>query len=306
METHSTSALGVERPLSRDGTLDVRIAGVTIQLTCADMALRLDPALVPFVVHGGSPDIRVVAGWGDLSRHRGGATLFDSGPLWQLCAEDDGFLFRFMMRPPAETPYKIARFDADFSHGEVVLDRSALGGRGAVYPLEYPLDELMLIHHLARGIGVEIHGCGILQGSGAGYLFAGHSGAGKSTMARLWIERTGTSVLSDDRVVLRNVDGQFRIYGTPWHGDEPLASPAGAPLAGILFLARGEEHQRVPLSPAQAVARLFACSFPPFHSAAGLEFVLQTLQEAAEAVPCEELRFTPRPDVVDFLLETLR
>ena len=72
-------------------------------------------------------------------------------------------------------------------------------------PLEYPLDELLLQGLLARGRGAEIHACGIADGSGRGLLFVGQSGAGKTTMARLWEGERGITVLSDDRIILRRV-----------------------------------------------------------------------------------------------------
>ena len=69
-----------------------------------------------------------------------------------------------------------------FTAGEVRLHRPYFEGREPVEPLEFPLGELLFINHLhAHRTGVEIHGCGVIDRSGAGYLFAGQSGAGKTT-----------------------------------------------------------------------------------------------------------------------------
>ena len=70
-------------------------------------------------------------------------------------------------------------------------------------PLEYPLDELLWIHRLSMGEGVEVHGCGVIAPDGRGLLLTGHSGAGKSTSSRLWSQHDGARVLSDDRIILR-------------------------------------------------------------------------------------------------------
>ena len=98
------------------------------------------------------------------------------------------------------------------------------------------------------------------------YLFVGQSGAGKTTMARLWLAEPGAVILSDDRIVLRSeLDGVW-MYGTPWHGDAPLASPRRARLARLFFLRHDTSNAITSVSGSRAAARLFAASFPPFHS----------------------------------------
>ena len=166
------------------------------------------------------------------------------------------------------------RLRPDFSSGTVSLHRPYFDASAPMYPLEYPLDELIVTNWLALGRGVEIHACAVRDVNGAGYLFAGHSGAGKSTIARLWRRQPGVTVLSDDRVILRREGDRIWMYGTPWHGDEPLSSPASAPLTHGFFLHHASRNLASPVGQARAASSLFACSFPPFYSASGLEFTL--------------------------------
>jgi serine kinase of HPr protein (carbohydrate metabolism regulator) len=105
-------------------------------------------------------------------------------------------------------------------------------------------------------------------------LFVGASGAGKTTMARLWLAERDAVILSDDRVVLRGEPDGLWMYGTPWHGEEPLASPDRVRLAGVFFLHHHERHEIAPVTRIDGVARLFAASFPPFHDARALDFTL--------------------------------
>ncbi len=89
--------------------------------------------------------------------------------------------------------------------------------------------------------------------------------------------------------------------GTPWHGDARLASPAGAPLNRVYFLARGEENQLLPQKSRESMARLFSSSFLPFYNSAGLEFTLSFFEGLVRAVPCFELRFLPDQRLFRFL-----
>ena len=73
--------------------------------------------------------------------------------------------------------------------------------------LSYPLDELLIMHRLTQEKAIELHSCGIVRPDGTGNLFVGHSGAGKSTTTRLWMERENVEILSDDRIIVRRDDG---------------------------------------------------------------------------------------------------
>jgi len=275
----------------------VRVAGLTIQLTCDEAALqglRVAPsrAYTPFLVPASPADVVLTAEARDLSGESVGECLFDSGGPWQLHRDRAGFAFRFLTPALGPTPYKTANLKQDFSAGRISLHHPFFAGRAPVDPLEYPLDELLIISLLAQGRGIEIHGCGVVH-EGKGYLFAGQSGAGKSTIARLWMDEHDALVLSDDRVILRGDGGRFWIHGTPWHGEAPLASPGCAPLAAVLFLRQHDQNGITPLRPADAVARLVAASFPPFYDREALSFSLTFLQSVVARTPSVEFCFAP-------------
>jgi hypothetical protein len=161
----------------------------------------------------------------------------------------------------------------------------------------------MINHFLARGKGVEIHACGVLDSQGWGHLFVGQSGAGKTTIAKLWESEIGVTVLSDDRIILRKMENTIWMYGTPWHGDAGLASPERAEVKGIYFLRHGKENELIAINRADSIGHLFACSFPPFYSREGIDFTLGFLESVVKEVPCYELKFTPNKSVVELLTD---
>jgi hypothetical protein len=93
------------------------------------------------------------------------------------------------------------------------------------------------------------------------------------------------------------------MYGTPWHGEAGLASPAKAPLTRIYFLKHGEKNELVVQKQADSISRLFVCSFPPFYSGEGIDFTLGFLEDVVKNVPCYELKFIPDKSVVEFIQE---
>lgn len=286
----------------------LRVADITIGLVGrpGGPPLAVTEAATPFLVASGPADVMVETDWGDLAGPAAGTVVFDAGATWQLRREADRLTFRFHSAAHGDIPYRTAVFDASLTRGEVRLHRPYFDGRPAVYPLAFPLDELLTITLLGQGRGVEVHACGVVDRSGAGYLFVGQSGAGKSTMATLWLGAKGVTILSDDRVVLRRVGGRVRMYGTPWHGDAPLASPRSVPLSHVFFLRQAPRPACSPVTEADAVAALVAASFVPFHSAAALEFTLGLLERVVADVPSATLDFAPEPTVIDLVRRLTR
>jgi hypothetical protein len=301
--SRSTCAHAHPAKLARGGIHCVRIGDISLSLVSrGDDGISLDPGLEAFRARSSSPDICLDVSWQSGLRARQ-QPIFDSQSLWTLFRDDGDFVFNFTSQLLGPHPYKCLRIDGNFHAGEMVLSREALEVFRPVCPLEYPADELLITNYLAHhGLGVEVHGCGLIDGETGGHLFLGHSGAGKSTSTRLWQSLRNAEILSDDRIILRLHDGELWMYGTPWHGEAALASPNKAKLNRIFILRHGDENKVSALSASQAVGELFARGFPPFHSAAGLERSIEFLHAVVEAVPCYEFRFLPDASAIQTAL----
>jgi hypothetical protein len=107
--------------------------------------------------------------------------------------------------------------------------------------------------------------------------------------------------LSDDRIILRRSGHQIFMYGTPWHGDEPLASPSRVPLTRGFILHHASRNELSGLTRADVAANLFARSFPPFFSAEAVGFSLSFLDEVAGRVPFAHLGFVPDAKLPAFI-----
>lgn len=292
----SDSFAGAKPPQRR---LAFRVGGTSFGLFSDDIAMALDPGLRDFEIEPLGGDVQIQVSWTDRLETPAGVPLFNSGGLWSLFAESEGYRFYFSTPFLGASPYKAAWFDRRFRRGELVLFRPYFDLRKPVYPLEYPLDELLMIHRLACGEGVEMHAVGIVDDAGQGHLFLGHSGAGKSTTARLWKSESNAHILSDDRIILRQRDGRTWMYGTPWHGDAGIASPDAAPLSRVYLLEHSSQTQLVSLSPGRAAAELFTRSFVPHHSQEGLQFTLRFLERVTREIPCSVFRFLPDKSAVE-------
>ncbi len=154
---------------------------------------------------------------------------------------------------------------------------------------------LLVAYRLHEMGGAVIHGAGLVD-RGEGLLFAGPSGAGKSTTSRMGLER-GLTVLSDDLNALLPPDesGAVRLAGLPFTGDLGRGEEDGRtvyPLRGLYRLEKDPEDSLRPLSRAEALALLLACS--PFVNADPHRrgALLSTLLNLVERIPAFALRFS--------------
>ncbi len=282
-----------------------RVAGLTLALRSSGStsAGALPPASRPFACARGA-DIALTLVDDEIPRPPREHLLFESGAVWRVHRFDGGYLYTFqtpVLDPPV---YKAVAIDADLTRGVLHFPPPRRGRRPRL-ALDFPLDELLFQHRIARNGGMEVHACSLVLDGGA-VLFCGRSGAGKSTTARLWRRfRPRTPILSDDRIVLSPRRGRMWAFGTPWHGAGGFASPEGRPLRALLFLRHARRNGVTHLGAADAAARLFARTFPPPWDSAAVGRVLEACGRVAEGVPCYELAFRPDASAVATTLEAL-
>jgi hypothetical protein len=142
-----------------------------------------------------------------------------------------------------------------------------------------------------------LHSSGIIH-EGSAYIFAGTSGAGKSTVCKILSPDPAFTVLHDETVAVSRTGEGFCAWSTPLRGEMPANCNSGAPLRAIFFLRHSQTNYTNRLSGRKAVGLLAACFVPPLVVVNnGLvstpEESLNQLLMVAERVPCYELYFRP-------------
>lgn len=154
--------------------------------------------------------------------------------------------------------------------------------------------------------GMMLHSSAV-ELDGRAYLFSGPSGMGKSTHTRLWQkEFPAARVFNDDKPVLRQLDGTWYAYGTPWCGKDGININMKVPLAGICFLRRGTENSIRRLSPLEATAAVISQSNRRFATAQGLAYLTDLVDRLVLDIPIYELKCLPEPEAAHLSYETMR
>lgn len=102
----------------------------------------------------------------------------------------------------------------------------------------------------------------LVRHRGYGYAFIAKSGTGKSTQVSNWLRYIpDCDLMNDDNPIVRIIDGETFIYGSPWSGKTPCYRKVKAKLGAITRIERSSENHVERLKPIEAFASLLpSCS----------------------------------------------
>jgi hypothetical protein len=286
---------GVTQP-SRLATLanpTVRLGPLVIAFRGATESVRftMSEAWLPFLLEDAAPaDFTLHCRLGPV-RAPDGQPQFVAGRTWAIWRRPDGAEDIIWGWGAGSEPFCGLRVDSRFRSAQLV--QSARAGLSEVRADAHPLLEFLAVRLLARHDAVLVHASTAIVDGGA-FVFVGHSGAGKSTMAAL-AESCGAIVPTDDRTIVACAGNDVSAWGTPWHGSLVRKSPDGAPLRGLYLLRQGAVDRIDPLPTELAVKELFVRLVQPRVDASEVTGTLATLERVLQRVPMSVLSFRPTP-----------
>ncbi len=289
------------------------VAGVSIRVSCEGLGIAEEVGDAVYrrfaPQHSGPPDSEIVVDLvvGQAPQDPDWRTLYVGGDAFTLLERQGTLLLQ--LSPVRNQPIWSAVFAPDARRVTVFCSESLVTesekGRTIFNPIRYPLDQTLLMYHLARKGGLLLH-AGAAKAFGRAWLFSGRSGAGKSTILRLLSGVPDVSLTNDDRTVVRNRQSGFQAYGTPWAGEAGLATNESAPTAGILFLTKSDQNEIRPLSPTAAFDRLMPVASIPWYDRALMNEVMTTCEAFIQTVPAFDLRFKPTEEIAGMLGDFFR
>jgi hypothetical protein len=142
-----------------------------------------------------------------------------------------------------------------------------------------------LVHHQW---GLVIHSSCVID-KGKAYMFAGNSGAGKSTAAELSEPR---KLLSDEATIVKITPDRITVFNSPFRSElEGTGAEECSPLVSIYMLNQAIQNKIIPLSKSNGLLQLIDKIFYWSHSPEETRNILGLLQYLANIVPIYELYF---------------
>jgi hypothetical protein len=253
------------------------------------------------------PNIEVRLVLEDFPGEKSQLEVFNSGQSWSMLQDDGEYHIHFDPRQDGSELYWQTRFNTECtkvtihcSDEMVIQDQNR---RWINNPIQYPLDQLLTVYHIAQREGALIHAAGAII-AGKGVIFPGRSGAGKSTITRQFSEgERDFDFLSDDRIIVRRIDDAYTMFGTPWPGEAGVAKNESNPLHGIAFIHHGGKNEITEIDPKDALQQLLPVVSIPWYDEAIMPMIVEFCEGLVTAVPTYELHFKPSVEIAVFLEE---
>jgi hypothetical protein len=264
-----------------------RIAGLEIVLR-ANRAGLLDELMAPWVGYaseGGEPDIVYEYEVGDPPgaqpasvEYPGFAASSTEDGRTRLERQDVGGFLRVPEHGPIEGFFR-------GSSGRYVVEAGLRAAVAAALP--------------RRG-GLLLHASSMAM-AGRGFVFAGLSGAGKSTIARQLASEGRTQPMGDDMSAILPAANAWRAFATPFVGENGPVPDGSAPLERLCFLAKGPSHRLSQLPVPLAIPRILRNTLGFITERDAADRALAAAADLARSVPCSILEFARAPGLASVL-----
>lgn len=154
--------------------------------------------------------------------------------------------------------------------------------------------------------GLVLHASALAY-QGHAYLFSAPCGTGKSTHTGLWRKTFGEDViiLNDDKPALRQIDGTFYAFGTPFSGKTDLNVNMSVPLGGICVLEQSPENWIRPISGREAIVPLYHQTMRP-PDETNMDILLGHLDQLIRKVPVYRMGCNISEEAARLACETMQ
>ena len=190
---------------------------------------------------------------------------------------------------------------SDFSKGWVALN-------GGYSMRNFGLNNSLMIMYAfsAAHLNTMLFHASVIREKGYGYLFLGVSGTGKSTHTGNWLKYIpGTDLMNDDNPVVRFIDGQAIVFGSPWSGKTPCYRSVHYPLGGIVLLSQAPYNKIERLNGIYAYAALMESISGKRWDERIADGLHQTENALASSIPVWHLECLPDEEAAILCNETI-
>ena len=228
-----------------------RVAELNIRIVFVDSEknnIKLLPSFLPFSVEASANDL-----------------------FFQLTVDDS-------LRPVSKEQRRTIR-NFDTGNGDTIVDRLEDGGYQYIIKDITGAECCLLITYNMRSFGLNnalmlifafagahrqtlLMHASLVRNNNYGYAFIAKSGTGKSTQVSMWLRFiAGSDLMNDDNPIIRFIDNEFWIFGSPWSGKTPCYRNVKAKLGAITRIDRASNNSMEKLPSIQAFASLLpSCS----------------------------------------------
>ena len=223
--------------------------------------------------------------------------VYSYGP-WKVYRQNGSWIY-LHFHNEGNSHNRVALFTENYGEGEIFCPSEEIYYQGNLETISlFPSDQFLFSALLPSRKGGIIHSSAIKIGN-HGFLFVGHSGAGKSTISRQ-LQNIG-KIFSDDRVILRNFQSELRVFGTWFNRHSNSISPLSAPLGAVFIIEQDQENVILPLSRKEIIRQLPLFFIKSLPSVRWWDETLDLIHSISLKVPVYRLKFNLDGNIVNMI-----
>jgi len=174
--------------------------------------------------------------------------------------------------------------------------------------IRFAIDNAAMLVYAFRTVAMKtlLFHSSVTVRNGVGYMFLGHSGTGKSTHSRQWLQAFDDAwLLNDDNPAVRLFDdGSVRVYGTPWSGKTPCYKNNSAPVGALAQLAQAPENKITRLRMTQAYPYILASVSGLKILPESMDAIYESIAALLESCPVYKLECLPNVEAAQLCAQT--
>lgn len=212
--------------------------------------------------------------------------------FYSIYKTDSGLGFVIYNQQEINTIQQIALLDESFTHWTLY----SIPTEDGFFPLLYPMGPIIMHYMTLKTDAVMMHASGTFDGE-MGRIFTGFSGAGKSTMSKIWSDANSV-IVNDDRLIVRNQGGEFYIHNTPMYYYDVRKK---TPLHSVFVISHSSTNKIKKLEGAMAISKTMAYCIQNNFENQFIHNRLDFLSKLTAKVGVYDLGFVPDARVIDFI-----
>jgi len=208
--------------------------------------------------------------------------------FYSIYKNADGLCFIIYNQQTIDEVQQIAYLNNDFDSWEIHSTDSVA--------LKYPMGPILMHYLTLKTDAVLMHASCAYDGK-KGRMFSGFSGAGKSTMSKIWAD-AGSVIINDDRLIIRKLEKEFFVYNTPMYYVDQSKK---APLDAIYLIRHASRNSIQKLQGAYAVSRIMAFCIQNNFDSSFISKRINLFTEICSQASIFDLGVVPTPEIIDFI-----
>lgn len=284
--------------MNQPNAICINIAEFSIKLF-SDSVIELEEGYLPFVRNDEDQnlDIRIQCIAGLPAKYFESEPVFEAEnevqKFYSIYKKDAGLAFVIYNQQTKNEIQQIAFLDKSFTCWKIY----SVASENKLLPLKYPMGPIIMHYMTLKSDAVMMHASCAFDGEKA-RVFTGFSGAGKSTMSKIWSE-AGNLIINDDRLIVRKQDDGFYVYNTPMYYRD---IPKKAKLNSVFLISHSPENRIKKLDGALAISKVMAFSIQNNFDRQFIQDRLNLFTQLCSQIGVYELGFVPDESVVNFII----